>query len=58
MTVSPKDRKDYEQGRKDERKNFFDKAVHDVTVQHPDTPAYYKGRKGEQLDKDKGKSKK
>jgi hypothetical protein len=27
--------------------------IKDITVQHPDTNAYYKGRRGEQLDKER-----
>ena len=51
--VSRKDRDDYEAGRRDRHKGVFDQAVIDLTVNHPDSDAYYKGRRGEQLDEDK-----
>jgi hypothetical protein len=53
MSVSKQDRDDYEQGRADRDKGLFDTVVNDVTVNHPDSAAYYKGRDGEQLDDDK-----
>ena len=53
MSVSKEDRKDYEEGLHDRQKSVFDQAINDVTVNHPDTEAYYKGRRGEQLDEDK-----
>lgn len=53
MSVSRKDRDDYEEGLRDRDKGVFDQAVNDITVSHPDTEAYYKGRRGEQLDEDK-----
>jgi hypothetical protein len=53
MGVSKQARKDFEEGRRDSKKGLFDQTVNDVTVNHPDNSAYYKGRKGEQLDKDK-----
>jgi hypothetical protein len=53
MSVSKEDRKDYEEGLHDRQKGVFDQAINDVTVNHPDTEAYYKGRRGEQLDEDK-----
>ena len=58
MAISKKDRDDHKQGQKDEKLSWFDKAINDITVNHPDTSAYYKGRAGKQLDgdkKDKGK---
>jgi hypothetical protein len=51
--VSKKDREDYKQGQEDRHKGVFDQAVIDIAVNHPDSDAYYKGRRGEQLDKDK-----
>ena len=53
MAVSDKDRKEYEEGRRDRSKGVIDQAVTDITVDHPDSEAYYKGRSGEQLDEDK-----
>ena len=55
--VSPKDRKDYEQGLRDREKGVLDQVFTDVTVNHPDSEAYYKGRRGEQLDADKAPDK-
>jgi hypothetical protein len=52
MSVSRQDREDYEEGRRDRDKGVFDQAINDITVNHPDTEAYYKGRRGEQLDED------
>jgi hypothetical protein len=57
MTISKKDRSDYEQGRKDSEKGVFERAFNDIAVNHPDTNAYYKGRSGKQLDDDKKKNK-
>lgn len=53
MAVSRQDREDYEQGLRDRDMGVFDQAVNDISVNHPDTEAYYKGRRGEQLDEDK-----
>lgn len=53
MSVSKKDREDYEQGRSDREKGVLENAFNDIFVNHPDSPAYYKGRDGEQLDADK-----
>ena len=53
MSVSKHDRDDYEEGLRDREKGIFDQALNDITVNHPDTEAYYKGRQGEQLDEDK-----
>ena len=53
MPVSQRDRQDYKQGQHDRRLGVFDQALKDITVQHPDSEAYYKGRRGEQLDEDK-----
>ena len=53
MAVSKKDREDYERGLDDRNKGVFDQAATDIPVDHPDSEAYYKGRKGEQLDEDK-----
>lgn len=53
MSVSKKDREDYEEGLKDRDKGVLENAFNDITVSHPDRSAYYKGRKGEQLDGDK-----
>jgi hypothetical protein len=52
MSVSKKDREDYEQGRRDRNKGVLEQALIDIPVNHPDSEAYYKGRAGEQLDKD------
>ncbi len=53
MSVSKHDRDDYERGREDRSLGFFDQAITDITVNHPDSDAYYKGRRGEELDEDK-----
>jgi len=53
MGVSKHDRDDYEQGRRDREKGVLENALNDITVNHPDSDAYYKGRDGEQLDEDK-----
>jgi hypothetical protein len=53
MSVSKDDRQDYQQGQHDRGLGIFDQVLNDVTVQHPDSDAYYKGRRGEQLDEDK-----
>lgn len=53
MAVSDKDREDYERGQHDRQKGVFDQAINDITVDHPDNEAYYKGRRDEQFDKDK-----
>jgi hypothetical protein len=53
MSVSKEDRKDYEEGRHDRDKGILDQFINDVTVNHPDNEAYYKGRDGEPLDEDK-----
>lgn len=53
MSVSKRDREEYEEGRRDRKKGIFDQAITDIFVNHPDSEAYYKGRRGEQLDEDK-----
>jgi hypothetical protein len=53
MSVSKHDREDYEEGRHDRDKGVFDQAITDISGNHPGTDAYYKGRRGEQLDEDK-----
>lgn len=53
--VSKKDRDDYEAGRRDSKKGTWDQFVNDMGGNHPGTDAYYKGRRGEQLDKDQKK---
>ena len=53
MAVSDQDRDEYEEGLRDRGKGVFDQAFNDITVNHPDSEAYYKGRRGEQLDEDK-----
>jgi hypothetical protein len=53
MSVSKKDREEYEQGLRDRKKGVFDQALIDIPVDHPDSEAYYKGRDGEELDEDK-----
>lgn len=55
MSVSRKDREDYEKGIEDSKKGALDQVLTDVPVRHPGTDAYYKGRRGEQLDEDKDK---
>lgn len=53
MSVSKHDRDEYEQGREERGRSTFDTFITDITGQHPDSDAYYKGRDGEQLDEDK-----
>ena len=53
MAVSKKDREEYEEGLRDRDKGVLDQALIDIPVNHPDSEAYYKGRRGEQLDEDK-----
>jgi hypothetical protein len=53
MAVSKKDREEYEAGRRDRNKGVLEQAINDISVNHPDSEAYYKGRRGEQLDEDK-----
>jgi hypothetical protein len=53
MPVSDQDRDDYEQGRRDRKRGVLDQAFNDITVNHPDSAAYYKGRDGEEFDEDK-----
>ena len=53
MAVSNKDRDEYEEGLRDREKGVLEQAFNDITVNHPDSEAYYKGRRGEQLDEDK-----
>jgi hypothetical protein len=53
MSVDKHDREDYERGRSDRDLGWFDTFVNDVTVNHPDNEAYYKGRDGEEFDEDK-----
>jgi hypothetical protein len=51
--VSKEDRDDYEEGLRDRARGSIDQAVTDLSGNHPDSEAYYKGRRGEQLDGDK-----
>jgi hypothetical protein len=53
--IDDKARDDYKEGQNDSKKGVFDTAVTDITVNHPDSDAYYKGRSGEPLDSDKKK---
>ena len=53
MAVSKEDRESYEKGVHDSHRGFFDTFVSDITGDHEDSSAYYKGRDGEQLDEDK-----
>lgn len=55
--VSKKDRKDYEEGRRDREKGAIEQVVIDLSGNHPGTDPYYKGRRCEQLDADKKKDK-
>jgi hypothetical protein len=52
MAVSKEDRADYEQGRRDREDNSVEGVLRDITIQHPESDAYYKGRDGDQLDED------
>ena len=51
--VSKRDRKEYEEGQRDRHKDLIDQVITDLSDNHPDSEAYYKGRRGEQLDEDK-----
>jgi hypothetical protein len=51
--VDRKDRDDYEEGVRDAHGTFGQRLVWDISGNHPDSDAYYKGRRGEQLDDDK-----
>lgn len=54
MAISKRDRKDYEEGRRDRRESPEKKFFWDVTGRTKlDSPAYVKGRRGEELDGDK-----
>ena len=53
MTVSRTDRHEYRQGQNDRELPFVERNIKDITKDHPDTEAYYKGRDNEQLDGDK-----
>jgi hypothetical protein len=53
MAVTKEERESYERGVHDSHRGFFDTFVSDVTGDHEDSPEYYKGRSGEQLDEDK-----
>jgi len=57
MSVSKQDRQDYEKGLRDREKGVFEQVFDDITANHTDNPAYYKGRKGEDLDEDKHEEK-
>jgi len=54
--VSKTDRDDYEEGKRDSEAGTVDQVVTDISGNHRDTDAYYKGREGEQLDGDKEES--
>lgn len=56
--VKQHDRDEYNQGVRDRKKGVFDQAITDITSNHPDSEAYYKGRRGERLDEDKDEDKK
>jgi hypothetical protein len=51
--TSKNDRDEYEEGLEDREKGVFNQGLNDVLVNHPDSDAYYKGRRGEQFDEDK-----
>jgi hypothetical protein len=53
MTVSKRDREEYDEVRRDRERGTLDQAITDLSGHHPDSEAYYKGRRGEQLDADK-----
>ncbi len=54
--VEKKDREEYKEGQRDGGKGTVDRVVTDISQNHPGTDAYYKGRRGEQLDDDKKKN--
>ena len=41
MAVSKKDREEYEAGLRDKKKGVLSQALNDITVNHPDSEAYY-----------------
>jgi hypothetical protein len=41
MAIPKKDRDDYEKGVSDSKKGIFETALNDITVNHPDSDAYY-----------------
>lgn len=52
MSVTKKDRDEYEEGRRDRDRNVVNQAVIDIFGNRSDSDAYHKGRDGEQLDED------
>lgn len=52
VSASQQDREDYEGGQQDRDLAVLDQLFNDITAQHPDSEAYYKGRRGEPLDED------
>ena len=51
--VDVKTRRAYEEGQRDREKGLVDRMITDITGKHSPDPAYYKGRRDEQLDGDK-----
>lgn len=52
MPITREDRRDYERGVRDRNRPVIDQVLHDLTANHPGTPAYYRARRGERLDRD------
>lgn len=50
MSVSKPERDDYERGIADEKLGWFDRAVNDIFINHPESREYDLGRDGKQLD--------
>lgn len=50
MPISDKNRRDYERGIHDRKRPVVEQVVNDIAINHPNTPAYHRGRRGEQLD--------
>ena len=51
--VTEQARHEYRQGQNDENLSQPEKAIKDITVDHPTSKAYYDGRAGKPLDADK-----
>lgn len=50
IPISERDLEDYRQGLRDRDLQPFEQVINDITRKHPESEAYYAGRRGEQLD--------
>jgi hypothetical protein len=50
MPISEKDRREYERGIRDRNRPVVEQVVNDISINHPDTPAYHTARREEQFD--------